>query len=158
MPAAPLKNRKSFTIPPLVPETLPPSHLSHLDKTPKKQRKGEEKPQPLKHVQKFPYLSPEWQRHYGMRNLVESQNKLIKHGNHEDLGNKSKRSGRGYAFHYLVSTLAVVSSNLRRIRTIFQSEAKRIGPSKQRSRRRADERGAPLSRVSAASPGHAPPD
>ncbi len=41
-----------------------------------------------------------------MRSLVESSNKTLKGKNKEDLANVSKRSGRGFAFNYLISALA----------------------------------------------------
>ncbi|GEP26253.1 hypothetical protein CLE01_08510 [Cryobacterium levicorallinum] len=47
----------------------------------------------VKHLQKFPYKSPEHREHFGMRSLVGSANKTIKAKNFEDLANVSKRSG-----------------------------------------------------------------
>jgi hypothetical protein len=79
-----------------------------------KRKKG----QPIKHLQKLPYRSAGWQAYYSMRPLVEAAHKLLKDAT-EDLGNPAKRSGRGYAFQYLASTLAAVSSNLRRILTFY---------------------------------------
>jgi hypothetical protein len=61
----------------------------------------------VKHIQTLPYLSQEWRSTYGMRNLVESSNNLLKLPTAEDMAN------------------AVVSSNLNRIVTFFTTEAKR---------------------------------
>lgn len=105
-------NPDSITIPMLVPEG---------DKSSGKDRKR----QPMKHLQKFQFHTEEWNSYFHMRPLVEASHKLMKDAGAEDLGNPAKRSGRGYVFHYLASTLAAVSSNLRRIFTFFVNEAKR---------------------------------
>ena len=79
----------------------------------------------MKHIQTLPYLSQEWRSTYGMRNLVESSNNLLKLPTAEDMANAGKRSGRGFTFNYLAMAIAVVSSSLNRIVTFFVSEAKR---------------------------------
>ena len=104
------------------------------------------KPQPIKSQQKYAHESPIWTPWYGMRSLVEASNNLVKLASAEDLGNPKKRSGRGYAFHYLASTLAVVSSNIRRIITFFEAEATRSETHIVRTRRRKNERGEALAR------------
>lgn len=110
--------------------------------------KKSNKAQPIKFVQKFPYRSEVWARHYGMRNLVESSNNHMKLSSAEDIGNRRKRSGRGFAFHYLAMALAAASSNLRRIVTFFEAEAQRADGGKlQRARFRKDHQGTSLARV-----------
>lgn len=108
--------------------------------------KENRKLQPLKFAQKFPGKSLVWQKWYGMRSLVEASNNLLKLSSAEDIGNKKKRSGRGFAFHYLAATLAAASSNIRRIVTFFEDEAKRSTPDRIRERRRKDAQGVPLPR------------
>lgn len=111
----------------------------------------------LKHVQKFAYGSEEHRAHYGMRNLVESANKTLKEKNFEDIANPSKRSGRGFAFNYLASTLAAVSANLRKIVNFFTVDAEKVANAPAtRERRRKDSTGKPLSKHSAL-PALAPP-
>lgn len=106
------------------------------------------KMQPIKFWQCFPYKRPDWDGHYGMRNLVESSNALLKSAPHGDINNKAKRSGRGYAATFLALTFAVVASNLRRIATFFKDEALRIQELSDttRARRRKNELGQPLAR------------
>jgi hypothetical protein len=95
------------------------------------------KNQPIKHIQKFAFASEEWQSYYSMRPLVEASHKLMKDEGSEELDNPARRSGRGHAFQYLASTLAVVSSNLRRIYIFFARDAKRAsGRNLYRDRRR----------------------
>jgi hypothetical protein len=127
--------RKTITVPMRIPEGTGP--------------KQSKKAQPVKFLQKFPYRTEIWAEHYGMRNLVESSNNHMKLSSAEDIGNRSKRSGRGFAFHYLAMTLAAVSSNLRRIITFFEAEAKRVqGGKLQRARFRKDHQGTSLARHS----------
>jgi hypothetical protein len=125
--------RKSLTIPLLIPEN-------------KSAAKRNDKAQPLKFLQKFPAKSAIWRKWYGMRSLVEASNNLLKLASAEDIGNKKKRSGRGFAFHYLAATLAAASSNIRRIVTFFEDEAARSTPERIRTRRRKDSQGTSLSR------------
>jgi hypothetical protein len=130
--------RTSITIPLLVPEG------ENSGKS-----KSDKKGQPVKHIQKFAHGLEEWRRHYGMRSLVESSNKLMKDASAEDLGNSTKRSGRGFAFNYLASALAAVSSNLRRLRAFFVKDAVRSGGKLTRLRRRKNAAGAALPRMGA---------
>jgi hypothetical protein len=81
-----------------------------------------------------------------MQSLVELSNKLMKDYRAEDLGIAAKRSGRGFAFHFLASALAAVSSNLRRLRAFFVADATRAGGKLERLRRRKDAAGIALSR------------
>lgn len=90
----------------------------------------------LKHLQKYPYRSPAWLGHMGMRSLVESSNKTLKDHNFEDLRNIGKRSGRGFAFQYLAATMAAVSSNLRKISQFFLTEATTLAGGKLTRQRR----------------------
>lgn len=122
----------SITIPLLIPEETSP------------RAKRSEKPQPVKYLQKFSHGTREWRAHYGMRSLVEASNNLLKHPQFEDMANKSKRSGRGYAFNYLAMALSVVSSNVRRIWTFFNAEAAREDKPLTRRRRRQEPSGRPL--------------
>ncbi|MCU1585941.1 MAG: hypothetical protein JWM49_2497 [Microbacteriaceae bacterium] len=103
----------------------------------------------IKHWQKFAYKSPEHKAIYGMRSLVESSNKTLKGKNQEKLGHTESRSGRGFAFNYLVATLAAVSSNLRKIHDFFAKLAERdLGGPIPRQRRRKTAAGVPLTPVS----------
>jgi hypothetical protein len=80
-----------------------------------------------------------------MRSLVEAANKHIKEKNFEDIANVSKRSERGFAFNYLATTLAVVSSNLRKIFKFFIKDAERTLKAKlSRERQRKSAIGTPL--------------
>ncbi|MFB6611816.1 hypothetical protein ACFCVO_15915 [Agromyces sp. NPDC056379] len=146
----PIANRSSITIPMLVPEREAPSHLSALVPTsspPKAKRSGSpRKPQPIKHVQKFAYESLEWNKHKGMRSLVEASNRLLKKATKFDIEEPDLRSGRGYAFTYLASALAVVADNIHRIRSFFHADAERTDAPKTRARRRKDANGSPLPR------------
>ncbi|MDN4598025.1 hypothetical protein [Leifsonia virtsii] len=102
-----------------------------------KPTKQNKKPVPaIKHVQKYPYLSEEHQGFYGMRSLVESSHRVLKDSNREDIANPAKRTGRGYAFHYLAVALAAASTNLRKIETFFMADYERMTAPKHRARRR----------------------
>jgi hypothetical protein len=141
-PPVPL-TRKTITVPMRIPEGTGP--------------KKSNKAQPIKFIQKFPYQTEAWAGHYGMRNLVESSNNHMKLSSAEDIGNRRKRSGRGFAFHYLAMALAAVSSNLRRIVTFFEAEAERAqGGKLQRARFRKDHQGTSLARATEAE-AQAPP-
>jgi hypothetical protein len=131
---SPATDRRTITIPLLIPEERTKRGTRH-------------KAQPIKFLQKFPYLTEQWARHMGMRSLVEGSNSLLKLGSAEDMGVPAKRSGRGYAFQYLAMALASASSNVRRIVTFFEEEAKRTAVEVQhRARYRKDHYGAPLAR------------
>ena len=84
-----------------------------------------------------------------MRSLVESNNKVLKGKRYENMGDPGKRSGRGFAFQYLVATLMAVSANIRKIAKFFEKDAKRqLGGPLPRTRRRKDASGQSLERVS----------
>lgn len=118
---------RTITIPALLPEA--------------EQRTNARKTEPLKYTQKFQYKSEEWRGNYGMRSLVESSFNHLKQHNGEDLGEARKRSGRGHAFQYIASTLAVVSSNIRRIISFFEDEAAAVDGGKlKRTKRTKTER------------------
>jgi hypothetical protein len=86
-----------------------------------------------------------------MRSLVESSNNHLKDPEKEDLGNKHKRRGRGFAYHYLASAFMAASSNMRRILTFVEEEARKVaaagGAKLPRRRRRKDQHGEPLPRL-----------
>ncbi|WP_134454308.1 hypothetical protein [Cryobacterium adonitolivorans] len=64
----------------------------------------------------------------------------------EDIGNRRKRSGRGFAFHYLAMALTAVSANLRRIVTFFEAEGQ-SAPGETTKFRSNEEYGLPKSRL-----------
>ncbi|TFV94850.1 hypothetical protein [Orlajensenia leifsoniae] len=138
------KNRASITIPMLVPETDVPSKLAKL-----RPSGSSEKAQPLKNLQKFPYMSQIHADYKGMRNLVEASNRLLKNGTKFNIADPDFRSGRGYAHTYLAVALAIVADNVHRIKSFFEAEARRttrvVAP-KIRTRRRKDPNGNPLPR------------
>ena len=142
-----------------VPAILPFNEAVATGKTSTRKTRTERTPdaktkaQPIKFTQRFPYKSPQWRAQYGMRNLVEASNSLLKTAAHGDIENTAKRSGRGYAATYIALTFAVVASNLKRIVTFFVAEATRIEDNiiRERSRRRKDSLGRPLPK--AAPPG-----
>lgn len=114
---------------------------------------GEQPPAALKWWQKFPHATPLHQRWYGMRSMVESFNKVLKGARYENLGDPGKRSGRGFAFQYLVSTLMAVSANIRKIAKFFEKDAKRqLGGPLPRTRRRKSATGTALARREASLP------
>lgn len=127
----------SITIPILVPETEAPA---------RKPGGKKRKLQPIKHLQKFPYMSDDWFAHYGMRNLVESSNSRFKDPAHEALGNPRRRSGRGFAFQYLATALSIVSFNLRAIASFMLKLRNRAVEKPIRTRRRKGPDGWPLAR------------
>ena len=132
---------RTITIPPLIPE-----HKLNTNRVGKNSKsKKRSKLQPLKHLQKFQYESPEWRAYYGMRSHIENHFKLAKHHDTEDFGNPLKRSGHGYSSQYLAATLAMVSSNIRAIISFFTQEAATAdGGVLKRVRRRKDEHGSRL--------------
>lgn len=69
----------------------------------------------LKREQYFPWGGPEWVKANGKRNGVESVNANVKRAQYENLGEASLRAVRGNTFTYLVSALALVSENLRKM-------------------------------------------
>jgi len=115
--------------------------------TPPKGKKRKENPPAVKYRQEFPYMSPEHQAFYGMRSLVESSHKMLKEAGREDIANKRKRSGRGYAFHYLAAALAAASTNLRKIESFFVQDYERSVEPKHRVRRRKTLTGTALART-----------
>ncbi|GAA3658487.1 hypothetical protein GCM10022202_18740 [Microbacterium marinilacus] len=78
----------------------------------------------VKHLQRHPWGSEAWVKAYGQRNHVESSNKHLKDGRFTDLGDPKKRAGRGYAFQFLASSIAVVASSIRRIVTALRRKAR----------------------------------
>ncbi|MFC9559870.1 hypothetical protein [Agromyces sp. NPDC056965] len=146
----PLSNRASLTIPMLVPDQDAPKHLTSLAtnplRKPKKRSADRRKPQPLKHVQKYAHQTPEWKKFMGMRSLVEASNRLLKKSTKFNIEDPDLRSGRGYAFTYLATALAVVAENVLRIKSFFKADAKRQDAPKTRARRRLDPQGNPLPR------------
>ncbi len=102
--------------------------------------------------------SAEHKANSGMRSLVESSNKTLKGKNWEDLASVSKRSGRGFAFNYLISALASVSSNLRKIFSFFEKVATRDSGGKLSRLRRRKSDGVALVPVTSSLPALAPPN
>lgn len=164
------ETRNSITIPLYVPEVNAPPHLkdavaaranlkSEESKPSGRKRKSKEsgssrKLQPLKHLQKYPYLSDTWEKWKGMRSLVEASNRLLKMSTKFNIEDPDLRSGRGFSFTFLATALAVVADNIHRIRTFFyRQEAKAAKPTL-RARRRKDANGRPLTRRKRT---HAPP-
>jgi hypothetical protein len=139
---------KTLTIPPTLPvsETIAAGGKSKRGRRADRSKNVRWKAHPIKFWQPIPFKSPQWRACYGMRNLVESSNKLLKDDLTSDLENARKRSGRGYAATYFALAFAVVASNLTRIASFFVAEASRIEDSKKlhRTRRRKDELGKPL--------------
>ncbi|TQL47393.1 hypothetical protein FB562_0451 [Homoserinimonas aerilata] len=146
-----LPNVTSITVPPVLPETEGIASGTTSRRKPKSEQSKNTrgKSHPVKFAQHLPYESDEWRAWFGMRNLVETSNKLLKTPLHGDIENVNKRSGRGYAATYMTLAFAAVCSNMRRIATFFHSEAERIqrAATLTRTRRRRDERGMPLARV-----------
>ena len=144
------KTVSTITIPPTLPENeaVAAGKQSTRKSGPANSSTVSAKSQPIKFTQRFTYKSPEWRAQYGMRNLVESSNSLLKKGAHFHIEDTTKRSGRGYAAVYLALTFAVVASNLHRIFVFLIEEAGRIQPDQkqQRSRRRKDTHGKPLAK------------
>ncbi|QYH34591.1 hypothetical protein [Salinibacterium sp. M195] len=138
VPLAPLDGKKSIVIPLLIPERTFEA----------KEPGGKSRVlQPLKHLQRFAYMSEEWASYYGMRNLVEASNSRFKDANQEDLGNTKKRSGRGFSSNYLVTALAISSFNLRSIAAFILKLRDKAVEKPIRARRRKDENKRPLARL-----------
>jgi hypothetical protein len=136
-PHTPQDGVGTIMIPLAIPETTAPG------RTPGSKRR---RLQPIKHLQKFPHESPQWNQYYGMRNMVETSNSRVKDSDHENLGDPTKRSGRGFAFQYLVSALAIASFNLRAIAAFMKKIRDKSVDVPIRTRRRKDEHANPLPR------------
>jgi hypothetical protein len=68
-----------------------------------------------------------------MRSLVEHSNSFFKDGAHEALGDPRRRFGKGWAYQYLMATIAVMSSNIRKVTDFYRRlERPRIGTSDNR--------------------------
>ncbi len=80
----------------------------------------------LKEAQLFPHRSPIWEAWYGMRNVIESTNAHIKDSNWEAIDDGGRRRARGNTFMYLATTMAVVSSNVRKIHTFLMGMRKGV--------------------------------
>lgn len=114
---------------------------------------GKQPPPAIKWLRNFAHGTALDKRWYGMRSMVEASNKVLKGKRFENLGDPGKRSGRGFAFQYLVATLMAVSANIRKIAAFFEADAKRqIGGSLPRTRRRKTVPGIPLERPSESPP------
>lgn len=100
-------------------------------------------------------MSAEHQAFYGMCSLIESSHKTLKDRGHEDIANPGKRSGRGFAFHYVAAALAAATTNLRKIASFFVQDYERSIEPKRRTRRRKTLTGMPLARTEP--PAAAPP-
>ena len=100
----------------------------------------------IKHLQHYPWKSEDWYRAYGQRNQVETSNKTLKDAWATNLGDKKSRTGRGYAYTYLVAALAVVATNIQRIITGIKNNIAETSGRKTRARRRKNSVGQPLRR------------
>lgn len=154
-----------FTYPPLgymaidpatgkrvLPRNLPklPSSVSiPIDVGDSTGHKTKKQPPPaVKWAQKFAHGSLLHRKWYGMRSMVESNNKVLKGKRFENLGDPGKRSGRGFAFQYLIASLMAVSANIRKIAKFFENDAKRqLGRPLPRTRRRKTVAGDTLART-----------
>lgn len=67
----------------------------------------------LKHLQRHPWGTKEWDAAFHQRNQVESSNSDIKRSRFIDIEDPQKRSGKGVAFHGLASALMVFAHNIR---------------------------------------------
>ena len=74
----------------------------------------------LKREQHFPWGGPDWCHMNGKRNGVESLNANVKRGQYEGVNDASMRAIRGNTFTYLVTALALVSENLRKMLSFFK--------------------------------------
>jgi hypothetical protein len=145
-----------MAIDPATGQRVPPRQLAKLPSSvsipidvgdSKVNKNGEQPPPAIKWVQKFAHGTMLHKQWYGMRSLVESNNKVLKGARHENLGDPGKRSGRGFAFQYLVATLMAVSANIRKIAKFFEKDAKRqLGGPLPRTRRRKTVTGTALER------------
>ncbi len=100
----------------------------------------------IKHLQRYPWKSKDWYRAYGQRNQVETSNKTLKDAWATNLGDKKSRTGRGYAYTYLIAALAVVATNIQRIITGITNVIADASGTKRRASRRKDSTGQPLRR------------
>ncbi len=76
----------------------------------------------VKHLQRYPWGSPEWEKAYGQRNQIESSNSGIKRSRFTDLEDPQKRPGRGVAYQGVASALMVVAHNIRMLVFALASE------------------------------------
>ncbi len=82
----------------------------------------------LKYGQKFVWKSTKWSEWYGLRSTVEGSYAYMKDPEQEDLESPRNRRARGNTFAYLAVTLAVASSNLRKILLFIQKKATSATP------------------------------
>lgn len=77
-----------------------------------------------KYRQDLQYGTDEWQAWYATaRNTIEGFNGYIKDGAHEALGDPTRRRLRGRTAQHFLTTLLVVSANIRKIRTFLAEQA-----------------------------------
>lgn len=103
----------------------------------------------VKHLQRYPWGTPEWEKAYGQRNQVESSNSGIKRSRFTDLEDPQKRPGRGVAYQGMASALMVVAHNLRMLVNALISEHKPKAKTPRAPRRKYSE---PVWRVGADKP------
>lgn len=146
----PATNRR---VPPRELAKLPSSISIPIDAGDKLTKNGEQPPPAIKWLQKFAHGTALHKQWYGMRSMVESSNKVLKGSRFENLGDPGKRSGRGFAFQYLIASLMAVSANIRKIATFFVDDARsQAGGPLPRVRRRKTVTGTPLQRASESLP------
>ncbi len=90
-----------------------------------------------KYAQAIPYGGPEWQAMYSTaRNTIEGFNGYVKDANREALDQPGRRRIRGYTAQYLLTTLLVVSANIRKLRAFLaEATADKDGTLKRLTRR-----------------------
>jgi len=83
-----------------------------------------------KWIQSIPFASESHARTYAMRVSVEGFNGFTKDANHESIGEPLRRQLRGYGAQYLLTSMLVTASNLRKVRGFLnrkQDEERREG-------------------------------
>ena len=119
-----------------------PVKPSHLDRIFKNRSSVSFPPSAgAKYAQDFHYGGAEWQAMYSTaRNTIEGFNGYVKDSNYEALDQPGRRRIRGYTAQYLLTTVLVVSANIRKIRTFLanvgsENEARQVKWKRQPRRR-----------------------
>lgn len=80
----------------------------------------------IRHAQDFRYGSEEWDRTYTAdRNTIESYNAHVKDPGYENLNASSRRRVRGFAAQQFMTTMLLVSANIRKILVFCRDDARR---------------------------------
>jgi hypothetical protein len=89
----------------------------------------------LKHEQALVYGSEEWSTTYQKdRNTNESYNAYVKDDGYEDLESSSRRRARGMAAQQVLTTMLVVSANIRKIAQFIENEAAELRAASRRKK------------------------